>query len=55
MPRRERVVVAHTPEEVEAALEAITQGLASGLEAAGFFSYELGYCLEPKLEGPSAP
>jgi para-aminobenzoate synthetase/4-amino-4-deoxychorismate lyase len=46
----ERVVVAHAPEEVEPALEAITQGLASGLEAAGFFSYELGYCLEPKLK-----
>ena len=46
----ERVVVAHAPDEVEAALEAINQGLASGLEAAGFFSYELGYCLEPKLK-----
>jgi para-aminobenzoate synthetase/4-amino-4-deoxychorismate lyase len=45
----ERVVVAHTPHEVEAGLAAITQGLAGGLEAAGFFSYELGYCLEPKL------
>jgi para-aminobenzoate synthetase/4-amino-4-deoxychorismate lyase len=46
----ERVVVAHAPEEVEPALEAITRGLALGLEAAGFFSYELGYCLEPKLK-----
>jgi para-aminobenzoate synthetase / 4-amino-4-deoxychorismate lyase len=46
----ERIVVAYVPNEVEAALEAITQGLASGFEAAGFFSYELGYCLEPKLK-----
>jgi para-aminobenzoate synthetase/4-amino-4-deoxychorismate lyase len=45
----ERVVVARAPHEVEAGLAAITQGLAAGLEAAGFFSYELGYCFEPKL------
>lgn len=44
-----RVVVAHAPGEVEAALDAVTQGLASGLHAAGFFAYELGYCLEPRL------
>ena len=25
-------------------------GLARGLHAAGFFAYELGYCLEPKLQ-----
>ncbi|HEY6920406.1 MAG TPA: aminodeoxychorismate synthase component I, partial [Methyloceanibacter sp.] len=37
------------PEEVEAALDAVSAGLARGLHAAGFFSYELGYCLEPKL------
>src|SRR5712691_9385339 len=47
----ERVVVANEPHEVEAGLDAVTQGLASGLEAAGFFSYELGFCLEPKLVG----
>ena len=45
----EQVVVAHAPADVEAALDAIEAGLARGLHAAGFFSYELGYCLEPKL------
>jgi para-aminobenzoate synthetase / 4-amino-4-deoxychorismate lyase len=45
----ERVVVAYEAHEVEAGLDAISEGLAAGLEAAGFFSYELGYCLEPKL------
>lgn len=43
------VVTCHRPEDVEAGLEAIMQGLRRGLYAAGFFSYELGYCLEPKL------
>jgi len=47
----ERVVTAHEPGEVEAALDAVSAGLARGLHAAGFFSYELGYCLEPKLKG----
>jgi para-aminobenzoate synthetase / 4-amino-4-deoxychorismate lyase len=45
----ERVVVAFEPAEVEAGLNAITEGLAKGQHAAGFFAYELGYCLEPKL------
>jgi para-aminobenzoate synthetase / 4-amino-4-deoxychorismate lyase len=46
----ERIVVAYEPGEVEAGLDAVTQGLARGLHAAGFFSYELGYCLEPRLQ-----
>ena len=46
----ERVVFANTPEEVEGALDQVSAGLARGLHAAGFFSYELGYCLEPKLK-----
>ena len=46
----ERIVAAHAPEEVEAALEEVEAGLAAGLHAAGFFAYELGYCLEPKLK-----
>src|SRR3990170_4570794 len=45
----ELVVTAYAPDEVEAALDEISAGLARGLHAAGFFSYELGYCLEPKL------
>jgi para-aminobenzoate synthetase / 4-amino-4-deoxychorismate lyase len=47
--RPEQIVVAYHPSEVEAGLQAIHEGLARGLHAAGFFAYELGYCLEPKL------
>lgn len=43
------IIRADAPSEVAAALEALTAGLAKGMHAAGFFSYELGYCLEPKL------
>ena len=43
------IVVAWTPEEVPAALERLQAGVRSGLYAAGFFAYELGYMLEPKL------
>ncbi|MGH6865898.1 MAG: aminodeoxychorismate synthase component I [Methyloceanibacter sp.] len=45
------IVSAATPSEVDSALRAVSAGLARGLHAAGFFSYELGYCLEPKLRG----
>jgi para-aminobenzoate synthetase/4-amino-4-deoxychorismate lyase len=37
------------PEDVAAALEAIEAGLARGLHAAGFASYELGYGLNERL------
>jgi len=43
------IIRADTPGEVDAALAALTSGLARGLHAAGFFSYELGYLLEPRL------
>jgi para-aminobenzoate synthetase/4-amino-4-deoxychorismate lyase len=49
--RPERVIAVHHPSEVEAGLDAVSEGLARGLHAAGFFAYELGYCLEPKLHG----
>lgn len=45
----EKVVVANSPEEVPAAMEAIEAALAEGHFVAGFLSYELGYVLEPKL------
>ncbi len=45
----EEIVTVSDPDEVEAALQTISDGLARGLHAAGFFAYELGYCLEPKL------
>lgn len=43
------IIVAATPAEVEPALREIEHALARGLHAAGFFSYELGYLLEPRL------
>ncbi|MFZ2019292.1 MAG: aminodeoxychorismate synthase component I [Methyloceanibacter sp.] len=45
----ERIVSASSPEEVDVALDEVSAGLARGLHVAGFFSYELGYYLEPKL------
>jgi para-aminobenzoate synthetase / 4-amino-4-deoxychorismate lyase len=43
------IVSARTPEDVPGAMRRIEDGIASGLYAAGFFAYELGYVLEPKL------
>ncbi len=43
------IIRADEPAEVDAALEALQSGIARGLHAAGFFSYELGYLLEPRL------
>jgi para-aminobenzoate synthetase / 4-amino-4-deoxychorismate lyase len=45
------IVSAETPEQVPAALERIERAVKDGLHAAGFFSYELGYVLEPRLSG----
>lgn len=45
----ERVISAFTPEEVPQALDELDAGVKSGLHAAGFFAYELGYVLEPRL------
>jgi len=45
------IISASTPEEVPAALARLEEGTASGLHAAGFFAYELGYVLEPKIRG----
>jgi para-aminobenzoate synthetase / 4-amino-4-deoxychorismate lyase len=44
------VISADTPKDVPAALGALETVREMGLHAAGYFSYELGYCLEPKLE-----
>jgi para-aminobenzoate synthetase/4-amino-4-deoxychorismate lyase len=43
------IVRADEPADVAQALAALSSGLARGLHAAGFFSYELGYVLEPRL------
>jgi len=42
-------VAAWSPAEVAPALAAIEAAQARGLHAAGYFSYELGYALEPRL------
>ena len=46
----EEIVCVSEPGGVEAALQKVSDGLARGLHAAGYFAYELGYCLEPKLK-----
>lgn len=43
------IISASEPAEVEGALRALERAAARGLYAAGFFAYELGYVLEPKL------
>ena len=43
------VIAVSDPEDIEQGLDAIAAGVAEGLHATGFFSYELGYCLEPRL------
>jgi para-aminobenzoate synthetase/4-amino-4-deoxychorismate lyase len=43
------IVEAWQADEVPRALARIEEGVASGLHAAGFFAYELGYPLEPRL------
>ena len=45
------IVSAETPDEVGPAIERIEAAVANGLHAAGFFSYELGYVMEPKIAG----
>lgn len=45
----QEIIRADHVSEVEAALDALAAGIGRGLHAAGFFSYELGYVLEPKL------
>jgi len=45
----DRLIVAHTPDEVPAALAAMDAARAQGYWLAGFASYELGYALEPRL------
>lgn len=54
------IVSAWTPDEVPKALARLEAAADAGLHAAGFFAYELGYVLEPKLmdlmpEGRNVP
>lgn len=44
-----RIIRADAPAEAAPALEAIDAAVAAGLDAAGYFSFELGYLLETRL------
>ncbi len=44
-----KIIRADRPDQVAGALAEIRHGLHAGLHAAGFFAYELGYILEPRL------
>ena len=45
----QQIIRADEPADVERALATLAAGIGRGLHAAGFFSYELGYVLEPRL------
>lgn len=45
-----RIIQANDAQDVPAAMGAIAGALEEGLHVAGWFSYELGYALEPRLE-----
>lgn len=49
------LIIANEPGEVSAAFQRLEAGLEKGLHAAGFFAYELGYVLEPKLNALLPP
>jgi hypothetical protein len=42
-------IVARAPAGVESALDRLGEARTQGFHAAGYFSYELSYALEPKL------
>ncbi len=46
------VIVCHTPSGLEGCFERLERAVAAGYYAAGFFSYEAGYALEPALDYP---
>ena len=48
-------IVARVSGEVESALNRLGEARSQGFHAAGYFSYELGYALEPKLAGLMPP
>ena len=50
-----RVLVAHQPVEIPSLFRAIDSAVASGLFAAGFFSYECGQAFEPKAHMRTNP
>lgn len=51
----EEIIVAHTCAEVSEAFERMEAAQRRGSYLAGYASYELGYCLEPKFSSQTAP
>ncbi|HID48886.1 MAG TPA: aminodeoxychorismate synthase component I, partial [Chromatiales bacterium] len=49
------MILAETPQQVPAALDALARAQADGHWIAGYASYELGYALMPKLAGLMPP
>ena len=47
----QQIIRADNIDEVSAALGELDRALDAGLHCAGYFSYELGYALEPRLNG----
>ena len=47
----QQIIRADNIDQVSAALVELDQALAAGRHCAGYFSYELGYALEPRLNG----
>ncbi len=45
----QRIIACQQPDSVADALAAIDAAVADGFHAAGYFAYELGYALEPRL------
>jgi para-aminobenzoate synthetase / 4-amino-4-deoxychorismate lyase len=48
-------IIVRTPEETPDAFDRMERAVRDGLYAAGFFSYELGYCLDEGVFEPPAP
>lgn len=44
------IVACYEPWAIDEAWQRVERGLANGLHAAGYFSFELGYCLDPTLK-----
>src|SRR5690348_583670 len=44
-----RIIQAEAPDQVESAIAAVNGAVRAGRHVAGWFAYELGYALEPRL------
>ncbi|HTK79988.1 MAG TPA: aminodeoxychorismate synthase component I [Rhizomicrobium sp.] len=51
--RPRSVITAKRPEDIEAAFRGLEEALSLGSHVAGYFGYDLGYFLEPRLAPPA--